>query len=151
MVFRKSDVYDFALHFMDINPFFHSQNLVMQHVDHSAGDLIDLLQALLRFDPSNRLTAREALRHPFFTRDHYRRFQWEVWFSHSGGIMLLLDVVYWKRVKGGWLVFLHHFHFLACSAAWMAWSWFCDFCNSCFDWACVDNPFRRIFLLCPIL
>ncbi|KAI3865766.1 hypothetical protein MKX03_025512 [Papaver bracteatum] len=45
------------------------QNLVMQHVDHSAGDLIDLLQGLLRYDPSVRLTAREALRHPFFTRD----------------------------------------------------------------------------------
>ncbi|KAK1295549.1 Serine/threonine-protein kinase AFC2 [Acorus calamus] len=27
------------------------QNLVMQHVDHSAGDLIDLLQGLLRYDP----------------------------------------------------------------------------------------------------
>ncbi|KDP26676.1 hypothetical protein JCGZ_17834 [Jatropha curcas] len=50
------------------------QNLVMQHVDHSAGDIIDLLQGLLRYDPSSRLTAHEALRHPFFTRDHYRRF-----------------------------------------------------------------------------
>ncbi|KAK9277354.1 hypothetical protein L1049_006896 [Liquidambar formosana] len=50
------------------------QNLVMQHVDHSAGDLIDLLQGLLRFDPSCRLTAHEALRHPFFIRDHHRRF-----------------------------------------------------------------------------
>ncbi|XP_043724724.1 serine/threonine-protein kinase AFC1 isoform X3 [Telopea speciosissima] len=49
------------------------QNLVMQHVDHSAGDLIDLLQGLLRHDPVDRLTAREALRHPFFTRDHQRR------------------------------------------------------------------------------
>eukprot|EP00268_Persea_americana_P013723 TRINITY_DN160_c0_g1_i7.p2 TRINITY_DN160_c0_g1~~TRINITY_DN160_c0_g1_i7.p2 ORF type:complete len:102 (+),score=14.36 TRINITY_DN160_c0_g1_i7:3369-3674(+) len=49
------------------------QNLVMQHVDHSAGDLIDLLQGLLRYDPVERLTAREALRHPFFTRDHHRR------------------------------------------------------------------------------
>lgn len=48
------------------------QNLVMQHVDHSAGDIIDLLQGLLRHDPANRLTAHEALRHPFFTR--YRRF-----------------------------------------------------------------------------
>ncbi|GAB2272464.1 CAAX prenyl protease 1 [Dionaea muscipula] len=45
------------------------QNLVMQHVDHSAGDLIDLLQGLLRYDPSQRLKAREALRHPFFTRN----------------------------------------------------------------------------------
>ncbi|KAF8408333.1 hypothetical protein HHK36_007482 [Tetracentron sinense] len=50
------------------------QNLVMQHVDHSAGDLIDLLQGLLKYDPLVRLTAREALRHPFFTRDHYRRY-----------------------------------------------------------------------------
>ncbi|XP_038692797.1 serine/threonine-protein kinase AFC2-like isoform X2 [Tripterygium wilfordii] len=49
------------------------QNLVMQHVDHSAGELIDLLQGLLRFDPSSRLTAHEALRHPFF-RDDYRRY-----------------------------------------------------------------------------
>ncbi|KAK6930932.1 Protein kinase domain, partial [Dillenia turbinata] len=49
------------------------QNLVMQHVDHSAGDLIDLLQGLLKYDPSVRLTAYEALRHPFFTRDQMRR------------------------------------------------------------------------------
>ncbi|KAK4478587.1 hypothetical protein RD792_014073 [Penstemon davidsonii] len=49
------------------------QNLIMQHVDHSAGDLIDLLQGLLRYDPAERLKAREALGHPFFTRD-FRRF-----------------------------------------------------------------------------
>ncbi|GAY47275.1 hypothetical protein WN943_013470 [Citrus x changshan-huyou] len=49
------------------------QNLIMQHVDHSAGDLTHLLQGLLRYDPTDRLTAREALRHPFFTRDHLRR------------------------------------------------------------------------------
>ncbi|KAJ8772268.1 hypothetical protein K2173_027445 [Erythroxylum novogranatense] len=49
------------------------QNLIMQHVDHSAGDLIHLLQGLLRYDPSDRLTARESLRHPFFTRDRLRR------------------------------------------------------------------------------
>ncbi|XP_062169218.1 serine/threonine-protein kinase AFC2 isoform X1 [Alnus glutinosa] len=49
------------------------QNLIMQHVDHSAGDLIHLLQGLLRYDPTDRLTAREALRHPFFCRDHQRR------------------------------------------------------------------------------
>ncbi|KAK6942913.1 Protein kinase domain [Dillenia turbinata] len=48
------------------------QNLIMQHVDHSAGDLIDLLQGLLRYDPTERLKAREALRHPFFTRDMRR-------------------------------------------------------------------------------
>ncbi|KAF5940805.1 hypothetical protein HYC85_021972 [Camellia sinensis] len=46
-----------------------SLNLIMRHVDHSAGDLIDLLQGLLRYDPAERLKAREALRHPFFTRD----------------------------------------------------------------------------------
>ncbi|KAL3511358.1 hypothetical protein ACH5RR_030759 [Cinchona calisaya] len=49
------------------------QNLVMQHVDHSAGDLIDLLQGLLKYEPSQRMSASEALRHPFFTRDQYRR------------------------------------------------------------------------------
>lgn len=48
------------------------QNVVMQHVDHSAGDLIDLLQGLLEYEPSKRVTAREALRHPFFTRNNYR-------------------------------------------------------------------------------
>lgn len=42
------------------------RNIVMQHVDHSAGALIDLLQGLLKFDPSERMTAEEALRHPFF-------------------------------------------------------------------------------------
>ncbi|KAL2509362.1 Serine/threonine-protein kinase AFC1 [Forsythia ovata] len=45
------------------------QNLIMQHVDHSAGDLINLLQGLLQYDPAERLKAREALSHPFFTRD----------------------------------------------------------------------------------
>lgn len=44
----------------------------MQHVDHSAGDLIDLLQGLLRYEPGERLKARDALRHPFFTRDFRR-------------------------------------------------------------------------------
>lgn len=49
------------------------QNLVMPRVDHSSGDLIDLLQGLLRFDPCSRLTARQAFRHPFFTRNHGQR------------------------------------------------------------------------------
>ncbi|XP_050377816.1 serine/threonine-protein kinase AFC2 isoform X1 [Argentina anserina] len=49
------------------------QNIIMQHVDHSAGDLIHLLQGLLKYDPSDRLTARQALRHSFFTRDNLRR------------------------------------------------------------------------------
>ncbi|KAH9330954.1 hypothetical protein KI387_003062, partial [Taxus chinensis] len=48
------------------------RNLVMLHVDHSAGVLIDLLQGLLKLEPSERLTAREALNHPFFTDDYYR-------------------------------------------------------------------------------
>ncbi|CAH2064217.1 unnamed protein product [Thlaspi arvense] len=48
-------------------------NLIMQHVDHSAGDLIDLLQGLLRYDPTERLKAREALNHPFFTRSREQR------------------------------------------------------------------------------
>ncbi|RWW39397.1 hypothetical protein BHE74_00055283 [Ensete ventricosum] len=48
------------------------QNIVMQHVDHSAGDAIDLLQGLLRYEPSERMTAREALGHPFFARNRHR-------------------------------------------------------------------------------
>ncbi|WZZ66115.1 hypothetical protein YC2023_077485 [Brassica napus] len=48
-------------------------NLIMQHVDHSAGDLIDLLLGLLRYDPTERLKAREALNHPFFTRSREQR------------------------------------------------------------------------------
>jgi dual-specificity kinase len=49
----------------------------MQHVDHSAGDLIDLLQGLLRYDPDERLKARQALQHPFFTRSHRRCGYWD--------------------------------------------------------------------------
>ncbi|XP_027354901.1 serine/threonine-protein kinase AFC2 isoform X1 [Abrus precatorius] len=49
------------------------QNLIMQHVDHSAGDLIHLLQGLLRYDPFERITARDAMRHSFFTREQLRR------------------------------------------------------------------------------
>ncbi|KAH9323497.1 hypothetical protein KI387_018136 [Taxus chinensis] len=48
-------------------------NFIKQHVDHSAGLLIDLLQGLLKFEPSERLTAREALRHPFFKEDLKRK------------------------------------------------------------------------------
>ncbi|XWS47869.1 hypothetical protein CRYUN_Cryun13aG0022600 [Craigia yunnanensis] len=47
--------------------------LIMQHVDHSAGDLIHLLQGLLSYDPIDRLTAGQALRHPFLSRDQLRR------------------------------------------------------------------------------
>ncbi|XP_025604997.1 serine/threonine-protein kinase AFC1 isoform X2 [Arachis stenosperma] len=49
-------------------------NLIMQHVDHSAGDLIDLLQGLLRYEPVERLRAREALRHPFFLPGDPKRY-----------------------------------------------------------------------------
>ncbi|KAG0477637.1 hypothetical protein HPP92_012356 [Vanilla planifolia] len=48
-------------------------NLVMKHVNHSAGDVIDLLQGLLKCEPSERLTAREALKHPFFSSNRRRR------------------------------------------------------------------------------
>jgi dual-specificity kinase len=49
------------------------RDFIMQHVDHSAGLLIDLLQGLLKFEPSERLTALQALRHPFFRED--RRYE----------------------------------------------------------------------------
>nr|CAB3450245.1 unnamed protein product [Digitaria exilis] len=49
------------------------QNLVMQNVDQSAGDFIDLLQGLLKYDPADRLTAQEALKHPFFMEGFERR------------------------------------------------------------------------------
>uniref|UniRef100_A0A0D3EYZ1 Protein kinase domain-containing protein n=1 Tax=Oryza barthii TaxID=65489 RepID=A0A0D3EYZ1_9ORYZ len=49
------------------------QNLVMQNVDHSGGEFIDLLQGLLRYDPASRLTAQEALRHPFLRELSERR------------------------------------------------------------------------------
>ncbi|GLJ32595.1 hypothetical protein SUGI_0655800 [Cryptomeria japonica] len=49
------------------------RNLVMEHADHSAGLLIDLLEGLLKFDPLQRLKAEEALNHPFFAQE-YRRF-----------------------------------------------------------------------------
>uniref|UniRef100_A0A0D9XZ46 Protein kinase domain-containing protein n=1 Tax=Leersia perrieri TaxID=77586 RepID=A0A0D9XZ46_9ORYZ len=49
------------------------QNLVMQNVDHSGGEFIDLLQGLLRYDPASRLTAQEALRHPFLREQTERR------------------------------------------------------------------------------
>ncbi|XP_010254141.1 PREDICTED: serine/threonine-protein kinase AFC3 isoform X2 [Nelumbo nucifera] len=42
------------------------KNLVSQHVESSSASLTDLLHGLLKFEPSERLTAREALNHPFF-------------------------------------------------------------------------------------
>ncbi|KAL3844145.1 hypothetical protein ACJIZ3_001548 [Penstemon smallii] len=40
--------------------------LVSRHVDSSRSSLVNLLHSLLKFEPSARLTAREALEHPFF-------------------------------------------------------------------------------------
>ncbi|KAL0312008.1 UNVERIFIED_CONTAM: Serine/threonine-protein kinase AFC3 [Sesamum radiatum] len=42
------------------------KNLVSRHVDSSRSSLVNLLHGLLKFDPSERLTARQALEHPFF-------------------------------------------------------------------------------------
>ncbi|POO03903.1 Serine/threonine protein kinase [Trema orientale] len=42
------------------------KELVSQHVESSRASLIDLLHGLLKYDPSERLTARQALDHPFF-------------------------------------------------------------------------------------
>ncbi|XP_057844875.1 serine/threonine-protein kinase AFC1 isoform X7 [Cryptomeria japonica] len=72
-------------------------NLVMQHVDHSAGALIDLLQGLLKFEPSERLTAREALSHPFFTDDYYRRI---VGADASIQRTVHLEKTLWTEMKG---------------------------------------------------
>ncbi|XP_058111180.1 serine/threonine-protein kinase AFC3 isoform X2 [Magnolia sinica] len=43
------------------------KDLVFRHVECSRASLSDLLHGLLRFDPSKRLTARQALDHPFFS------------------------------------------------------------------------------------
>ncbi|KAG9459279.1 hypothetical protein H6P81_003787 [Aristolochia fimbriata] len=43
--------------------------IVSRHVDHSRADLIDLLYGLLEFEPSQRFTAHDALKHPFFGRN----------------------------------------------------------------------------------
>ncbi|WOL02980.1 hypothetical protein Cni_G11700 [Canna indica] len=42
------------------------KDLVSSYVDSSRASLTDLLFGLLKFEPSERLTAREALNHPFF-------------------------------------------------------------------------------------
>ncbi|KAE9587028.1 hypothetical protein Lal_00004343 [Lupinus albus] len=44
----------------------HLKDIVSRHVDSSRSSLTDLLHGLLRYDPSERLTARQALDHPFF-------------------------------------------------------------------------------------
>ncbi|KAJ6803043.1 serine/threonine-protein kinase AFC3 isoform X1 [Iris pallida] len=42
------------------------KDLISQHVEFARSSLTDLLYGLLRYEPSERLTAREALEHPFF-------------------------------------------------------------------------------------
>ncbi|XP_009412404.2 serine/threonine-protein kinase AFC3 isoform X3 [Musa acuminata AAA Group] len=42
------------------------KDMISSHVDYSRASLNDLLYGLLKFEPSERLTAREALNHPFF-------------------------------------------------------------------------------------
>lgn len=42
------------------------RDLVMEHADSPAGSLVDLLERMLKYDPHDRPTAREALEHPFF-------------------------------------------------------------------------------------
>lgn len=43
------------------------KDMVSRFVEQSRAALTDLLQGLLKFDPSDRISAREALNHPFFT------------------------------------------------------------------------------------
>ncbi|OMO91001.1 hypothetical protein COLO4_18711 [Corchorus olitorius] len=45
------------------------KNIVSQHVDSSRNSLSDLLEGLLKYDPAERLTARQALNHPFFKNE----------------------------------------------------------------------------------
>ncbi|ERN03909.1 serine/threonine-protein kinase AFC3 [Amborella trichopoda] len=44
------------------------KSIISSHVHSSSATLVDLLYGLLKFDPTQRLTAREALNHPFFSR-----------------------------------------------------------------------------------
>lgn len=44
----------------------HLKDIVSRHVDSARSSLTDLLRGLLSYDPSERLTARQALDHPFF-------------------------------------------------------------------------------------
>eukprot|EP00897_Mesotaenium_endlicherianum_P005372 jgi/Mesen1/4863/ME000244S04042 len=46
--------------------------IIVELVTHSAGTLIDLVEMMLRFEPAERISAREALKHPFF-REPSRR------------------------------------------------------------------------------
>ena len=42
----------------------------MNHVDAHSSEAIDLLERMLVFEPSKRLTVIEALQHPFLARYH---------------------------------------------------------------------------------
>ncbi|KAI4337459.1 hypothetical protein L6164_015874 [Bauhinia variegata] len=42
------------------------KDLISRRVEHSTSSLIDLLHGLLKYDPTERLTAQQALDHPFF-------------------------------------------------------------------------------------
>ncbi|XP_020597278.1 serine/threonine-protein kinase AFC3 isoform X1 [Phalaenopsis equestris] len=42
------------------------EDLISRHLEYSRSSITDLLYGLLRFEPAERLTAREALQHPFF-------------------------------------------------------------------------------------
>ncbi|XP_022864148.1 serine/threonine-protein kinase AFC3 isoform X5 [Olea europaea var. sylvestris] len=42
------------------------KNLISRHADSSKSSLVDLLHGLLKFDPRERFTAWQALKHPFF-------------------------------------------------------------------------------------
>ncbi|KAK7351461.1 hypothetical protein VNO77_10945 [Canavalia gladiata] len=44
----------------------HLKDIVSRHVEYSRSSLTDLLHGLLTYDPTKRLTARQALDHPFF-------------------------------------------------------------------------------------
>ncbi|KAI4316166.1 hypothetical protein L6164_024172 [Bauhinia variegata] len=43
------------------------KDLVSRRVEHSSSAFTDLLHGLMKYDPTKRLTARQALDHPFFT------------------------------------------------------------------------------------
>lgn len=48
------------------------KKLVSQHVDSSRSSLVNLLHGLLKFEPSERLTAQQALDHPFFNNPNFK-------------------------------------------------------------------------------
>lgn len=42
------------------------QDMLAQRVENCRSSLVDLLHGLLKYEPSERLTAQQALNHPFF-------------------------------------------------------------------------------------